>query len=399
MGNGQYDWMADADYLSHHPDYFKDHGGFDPATDPNAADPGASMAYPSRLVLQPQGDVLQTGAVTFKDYLPMAAHPLAIDPARGFIDSWNNRPSHGWWANDSDGSWGPTHRVAMLGKRLAAFQASGKKFNYANMVNIMSDAAYTDLRGQAVLPLLLKIMQDVPAGAAPLTTDQKKVITLMQNWLDGAPNGTPNPSDSSSWIGGPKDTDLGAFRRDTHADNPGVYDQQAAVVLMDAWYPELAKTMLPQVTAIDSCNPATGGGGGANSGFSLQGCYDAPRAQGSAFQHGWFEMMRRVLKMSLGTANHPYRALKCGGKGEGSLAACRTAVLTALSSALNTLGGVANEANWDGTQLPSAQYGTTTGHTVEDYDSIIFTDFSLLGVPNMPWENRPTFQQVVEVRN
>lgn len=416
-GNGQYDWASDTAYLASHPDYFKNRGGFDSAIDPAGADPGASLAYTPRLVVLPQGNLLQTGAVVFKNFLPMSAHPQAIDPPRGFIDSWNNRPAHGWWASDDDGSWGPTHRVAMLGKRLAAFKASGRKFNFANMVNIMSDAAYTDLRGQAVLPLLLKIMQETPTGAPALTADQKKVVTLMQNWLDGAPGGKANPSLSSSWIGGSKDHDLGAFRRNTDpstaiAGTPGPYDQQAAVVLMDAWYPQLARTVLPQVEAIDSCNPATGGNGAAAAasndtgtatsddfGFSLQGCYDAPRAQGSAYQSGWFEMMVRVLKMAMGTANHPYRALKCGGKNGGSLTSCRAAVLTALDSALNTLGGISNQANWDGTQLPSAQYGTATGHTVEDYDSIGFTDFSLLGVPNMPWENRSTFQQVVEVRN
>ncbi|HEU0196934.1 MAG TPA: penicillin acylase family protein [Nevskiaceae bacterium] len=417
-GNGSYDWLGDRAYLATHPDYFKDHGGFDPATEPTGKDPGASMAYPSRLQITPDGNILQTGTVTFDNYLPAASHPQAIDPKRGYIDSWNNKPAPGWWAPDDNGSWGPTHRVAMLGKRLAAFQASGKKFNFANMVNIMSDAAYTDLRGQAVLPLLLQVMQSNPPGSQPLTADQQKAVTLMQNWLDGAPDGKPNPSDSSSWIGGPDDKDLGAFRRDTNPADAGkaaksrVYDQQAAVVLMDAWYPQLAKTMLPQVEAIDSCNPATGGdgataaasndegtGGGASDyGFSLQGCYDAPRAQGSAFQSGWFEIMVRVLRMSLGTANHPYQVLKCGGADGGSLAVCRTAVLTALGTAVNTLGGWDNQANWNGTQLPSAQFGSTTGHTVEDYDSIIFTDFSLLGVPNMPWENRPTFQQVVEVR-
>lgn len=99
----------------------------------------------------------------------------------------------------------------------------------------------------------------------------------------------------------------------------------------------------------------------------------------------------------MGTADHPYQALQCAGTTGGTLATCRTAVLTALNAALAKLGGFSQEANWDGTQLPTAQYGAPSSHTVEDADSIGFTDFSLLGVPNMPWENRPTFQQVVEV--
>ncbi len=264
----------------------------------------------------------------------------------------------------------------MLADRLKAFQASGQKFNFANMVEIMADAAYTDLRGQAVLPLLLQIMQQ-----GSLTSDQQQVVTLMQSWLN----------DGSNWIPGEKD--LGAWRRDRNDD--GIYDHQAAVVLMDAWYPQLVDTLLPQMTAIDACNPATGSGG---NGLALQGCYDAPRAQGSAFQNGWFEEMKRVWQMTLNTPGHTdYRALKCAGTG--TLTDCRNAVLTALGSALTTLGGVSNEANWNGTQLPSAKYGNTTGHTVEDYDAVQHTDFSLLGVPAIRWLNRPTFQQVVEIRS
>ncbi len=411
-GDGHYDWLGDTDYLAAHPGYFTGKGGLDPATDPTGQDPGAKTAYDSRLTIVPRGNILQTGAVDFDGYLAQAAHPQAIDPARGYIDSWNNRPAHGWWSADSNGSWGPTHRVAMLADRLAAFQASGQKFDFANMVNIMADAAFTDLRGQAVVPLLLQVMQATPDGAPALTGVEQKAVTLMQNWLTGAPDGVPNASDSSSWIGSPQASRLGAFRRaTTPGASPRVYDQRAAVVLMDAWYPELVKTVLPQITAIDSCNPATGGagtaaassndtgtaGGAADFGLSLQSCYDAPRAQGSAYQQGWFEPMVRVLKMALGTADHPYQALQCAGTTGGTLATCRTAVLTALNAALAKLGGFSQEANWDGTQLPTAQYGAPSSHTVEDADSIGFTDFSLLGVPNMPWENRPTFQQVVEV--
>lgn len=167
-----------------------------------------------------QGDPTETGTYSFKDYLPEAAHPQIVDPARGYIDSWNNKPAPGWWAADSNGAWGPTQRVVMLADRLKAFQASNQKFNFANMVEIMSDAAYTDLRGQVVLPLLLQLMQQ-----GTLTADQTTVVTLMQGWLD----------DGSNWIPGEKD--LGAWRRDRNDD--GVYDHRAAVVLMDAWYPHL----------------------------------------------------------------------------------------------------------------------------------------------------------------
>ena len=241
-GNGDYEWASDADAVNGaNSSYFAQYGG--------------SVSYPPRVTVVAQGDPTETGTYSFKDYLPETAHPQIVDPARGYIDSWNNKPAPGWWAADSNGAWGPTQRVVMLADRLKAFQASNQKFNFANMVEIMSDAAYTDLRGQVALPLLLQLMQQ-----GTLTADQTTVVTLMQGWLD----------DGSNWIPGEKD--LGAWRRDRNDD--GVYDHRAAVVLMDAWYPHLIDTMLPQMTAL------------GNDSLALQGRYNAPGAGGSAYPSG-----------------------------------------------------------------------------------------------------------------
>src|SRR3546814_3172832 len=56
---------------------------------------------------------------------------------------------------------------------------------------------------------------------------------------------------------------------------------------MDAWYPHLIDTVLPQMVAVE-----------AKGASLLAGRYDAPRAQGSAFQEGWFQHMKRVLNRS-----------------------------------------------------------------------------------------------------
>lgn len=311
------------------------------------------------------------GFFEWPGYLDLAAHPTAIDPAKGYITSWNNSPAKGWWAADFNGSFGPTHRVDMLGDRLAAFQATGRKFDFANMVEIMGDAAYTDLRGQAVLPLLLQLMR-----SGPLTDEQTQVAALMDAWLSA--------QGSRSWIGG-SGAPLGAMRRDRNDD--GIYDERQQVVLMDAWYPYLIDTVLPQLVAQD--------------GFVGQGRYDAPRAQGSAYQEGWYEMMRRVLQMALNTPGHSdYRALRCANSSDPAV--CRQAVLSALDAALARLGGFANRANWDGTTLgiySGNSSDAAANQTVENYDAVKHTALSLLPVPQIHWINRPTFQQVVEIQN
>lgn len=359
-GDGRYEWASHETLPA---DYFTRFESGEPYS--------TSRAVP---VVRGSGDPLD-GFFEWPDFMAYADHPQAINPPEGRIASWNNSPAADWWAADFDGGFGPTHRVDLLDQRLRAFQASGRRFDFANLVEIMGDSAFADLRGQAVLPQLLTLMQ-----AGPLTAAQSRVVTLMQGWLAD--------DDSRGWIGGatPYPLALGTFRRDR--DRDGRYDQRAAAVLMDAWYPYLIDTVLPQLIAHD--------------GFVAQGRYDAPRAQGSAYISGWYEHLKRVLDMALevpGTT--PYRALRCGG-GAGDAATCRTAVLAALDSALARLGGIDNQANWDGTALGvySARSGDpAAGQTVEDYDAVRHIGLSLLPVPAIPWTNRPTFQQVVEVRN
>ncbi len=357
-GDGRFEWKADADVINGAgSSYFDGRGG--------------SVPYPARTVIQAQGDPAQTGYYEFKDYLSLAAHPKTVDPARGYMDSWNNHPAPGWWAADSNGTFGPIHRVDMLAKRVQAYKDSGRKFDFGNMVEIEADAAYTDLRAQEVLPQLLQLINSDGSG---LSSDESAALTMMQTWLDN--------TSSAAWIG-PTAKGLAGWRRDRDGD--GLYDYRHQVVLMDAWYPHLITRLLRQITAL-----------GTDS-YALQARYDAPRAQGSAYQEGWFEFMKRVLDMALNTPGHTdYRALKCAGTGSAS--DCRSAALAALDDALKDLGGVANVNSWDGTQLANPADGKT-GETVETYDEVKHTDLSLLPVPAIRWINRPTFQQVVEVQN
>src|SRR3546814_7978072 len=106
------------------------------------------------------------------------------------------------------------------------------------------------------------------------------------------------------------------------------------------------------------------------------------------------DLMKRVLNTAMGTPGHiDYRALKCADSDD--LQTCRQAVLTALDEALSDLGGLSNQANWDGTVLTNAKGDANA--KIEDYDAVEHTSFSFIPVPPIPWINRPTFQQAVEI--
>lgn len=354
FGDGSHDWMIDRGLGDA---FFAQYGG-----DGNNGGKG----FPTRNRAVAQGDP-SNGYFEWPGYLPLASHIQDTNPQKGYLASWNNSGAKGWWAADSNGTYGPTHRVKMLLNRLAAFKATGRKFDIGNMIEVMSDTAYTDLRGFDVMPEMLALM-----GQGALSADQQTVATLMQGWLDDG---------SNVWISGNGGKGLGAYRRDRDGD--GVYDHRAAVVFMDAWYPHLIDNVLPQMTAVE-----------AKGASLLTGRYDAPRAQGSAFQEGWFQHMKRVFDTALATPGHvDYRVLKCANS---TVAAdCRAAVLKSLDQALTDLGGVSNMANWDGSQLSNAKGRANA--KVEDYDAVEHSSFSYLPVPAIPWLNRPTFQQAVEI--
>ncbi|HUS25019.1 MAG TPA: penicillin acylase family protein [Candidatus Binatia bacterium] len=385
-GDGRFEWAVDQCTGTSHcvlnDAFFTTYGG-----DGNAA----GKAFPGRAVpvAQNGGNTLK-GFFEWRDYLSLAAHPRAINPAKGWITSWNNSPARDWWSADGNGTFGPTHRAEMLGKRLQAFIASGKKFDVGNMVEVMGDAAYTDLRGQDVLPLLLEVLDgqaaDPNLSQVKTLADLAALKTLLRDWLTG--------DSSAAWIG-LDGAGLGAFRRDRDAS--GTYDRRAAVVLMDAWYVHLIDRVLPQLALLDGTSPPVS---------ALQSRYDAPRGQGSAYQEGWFEPMRRVLQMALAKPGHTdYRVLRCA---DGTLAGCRAAVLLALDQAVTDLGGLSAQADWDGSTLSSAPHGCSpgmraagcgaTGTVVEDYDAVEHTAVSLLPVPTIHWINRPTFQQVIQIK-
>ncbi|HEY0973830.1 MAG TPA: penicillin acylase family protein [Solimonas sp.] len=351
-GDGNFEWAADQNLPA---DFFERFGG-----DGNAGAKG----FPSRAMPVAQGDPLQ-GYFEWPGYLPLDAHIQDTNPPAGFLANWNNASAPGWWAADANGTYGPTHRNAMLKDRLAAFKASGRKHDIGTMIEVMGDAAFTDLRGQALLPRLLSLMQ-----AGELTAEQRTVVELMQQWIDRG---------SQEWIDG--GAGFGSYRRDRNQD--GVYDLRAQVVLMDAWYPHLIDTLMPQLVAVQDAGAS-----------ALTGRYDAPRAQGSAYQEGWFQHMIRVIDMATQAQGRTdYRVLKCA---DGTRAGCRNAVLQALDLALADLGGLDNQAGWDGTQLRYAK--SEDCGEVEACDTVDHTSFSFIPVPSIHWTNRPTFQQATEVR-
>ena len=296
--------------------------------------------YPQRAMgVHPELPSWGDGSADWQGFLPLEALPQETNPPRGYLASWNNRPAVDWWSSDNNATYQLVHRNDMLDTRLQALVAQGN-VTLAALTEAMADAGVVDLRGQEIAPVALDLLE-----SGTLSADQQMVIGLMRDWVAGQ-----------------------AFRRDRN--NSGEYDDTQAVAFMDAWYTRMIEQLLPQVTALESS---------AMGNVVPVGRDNSPGDMGSAYQSGYYGYLARTLQMAQGTSTTPYRVLRCADSD--NAAQCRTALITAFDQAIDDLGGVEAMDSWRADPLQ---------------DAIIHRPIGLAGVRPTHWQNRPTYQQIVE---
>ncbi len=293
--------------------------------------------------VDPYLPVWGNGSWDWQSYIPVASQPAALNPAQGYLSSWNNKQAPEFMANDRSYSEGPVQRVQMLNARIEAAIAGGP-IDRADLVNAMADAGTVDLRGQEVLPLLLQVM----GTTAPGTVDSRA-----QDMRDRL----------AAWVA------TSAHRRDF--DRSGEYDDPQAPAIMDRWWPLLTSAMFDTES------------GHAISHLGV-GIHDAPQGHnGSAFGSGTYSHVQKDLRQVLGlSVTDPFSQTYCGG---GSLAACADALWASLGQAAPLLQvefGSPSVANWKRTIAS---------------DDVRSQALGIATIPAFHWINRPTFQQVVQI--
>ncbi len=308
--------------------------------------------YPKRAKgTSPDFPILGTGAFDWKGFNPdlHTQTVLSNDERPHTVDqpitvSWNGKQARGWAAPDDIYYWGPLQRMQMIRSTINRAAAGGKKVALEQVAQAMEEAATTDIRGRFLVPILLRALGNDPAHAAQ--------IKLLRDWHRS-----------------------GAHRRDL--DKDGTYDDDAAVTLMDAWWPEIADaefgpalgSALPALKAIVPVDDET-----------LGGDPSAP-----AFESGWWGFVSKDLRdlFTPKKVKGRWSRVYCGG---GSKAKCRTALRASLDVALK--------------KTKAQLYGH--GDCASDADAQCFdqnrsTVASAITIPPAPFQNRPTFQQTVEL--
>lgn len=280
--------------------------------------------------------------------LPPEAHPQSVN--QDYYVSWNNKQAPGFSAADGNFAYGAVHRGDLLDERVAALVARGG-VSRVQLVQAMESAAEADLRGQEVLPEVLAVLGDEPITDPAVSA----AVATLRGWLAN-----------------------GAGRHPTARDSRVNADAEA-LRLMDAWWPLLAQAVL----------------GGSPGGMSaplrslLAGALPVDQSpsgvthRGSAFQQGWWGYLDKDLRAALGRpVVDPLPRTFCG---DGDLAACRQVLLSSLGAAAAT-------------PATTTYPGDSTCEAGDQWcaDSIVQSPFGGVTDPQVSWQNRPTYQQVVQ---
>jgi acyl-homoserine lactone acylase PvdQ len=293
-------------------------------------------------------------------YEPFSRHPRTIDQA--WLADWNNKQAHGYQAADNNWSYGPVHRVDSLRRRIAAGTRGRRKMSLVELVEAMEEAGTVDLRAREVLPWALRVL------GRQRDPELRAAIERLEAWLAA-----------------------GAQRRDRDRDD--VYEHADAIRILDAWWPRWIEAQFEPVLGEELYREIQG----------VMGLDNEPNNHGahlgSAYLGGWYGYASKDLRKVLGRrVRGRWSRAYCG---RGSLERCRRALADSLREAAavpasevyagdSVCGGQAAIGPEDPRRRPNDQWC---------FDAVWHRPLGALNQPLIHWINRPTFQQVVEVRS
>ncbi|MGB0120043.1 MAG: penicillin acylase family protein [Solirubrobacterales bacterium] len=282
-------------------------------------------------------------------------HPQTVN--QRYNTSWNNRQAKGYRASDDTWSYGSAYRSITLDQRIKPQIKGKKKISLVGLVKAMEGAATVDLRGVTALPYALKIIGSKSGNPA----------------VDAA------TADLRTWLRN------GAHRRD--ADRNGTYEHSNAIRIMDAWWepwmrgefePRLGTNLFDGVASMNTIDdsPSLNLGSAYNGGFYSYANKDLRTLLAKS------KKRKKARKSALKKIKGKYSRVYCG---KGSRKACRAMLISTLATATTV------------DPYPAAEATCTFGDKQACFDAIKYRALGGLKVPDQPWQNRPSYQQAVQV--
>jgi acyl-homoserine lactone acylase PvdQ len=127
-------------------------------------------------------------------FLPFRKQPHSVDPHRGWVDSWNNKPSNrrGFMAFDTgdDTRWGLQHHV----EAISDYMKASHRLGFNGVARAGFRAAFNDTRAKWVMPIVLRALADPRSRRAcgarghsrcPMASRFAEAARALRSWFRG----------------------------------------------------------------------------------------------------------------------------------------------------------------------------------------------------------------------
>jgi len=307
-------------------------------------------------------------ARTFRE-TPYKQRPQVID--QSYITNWNNKQARGFRASDANFSYGPLYRSQLLEDRIRRGIRGRRKMTLPRLIDAMEDAGTVDLRGDKILPWMLRAL------GKPRDPALRSAAATLRSWHR-----------------------RGSHRIDRNKDR--VYDDAEAIRLMDAWWPLWVRAEFQRPLGASLWSRFTG--------LFENGVDDNPNGHGahhgSAWQGAVYGHVQKDLRdlFQRRRVKGRFSRIYCGAGGKRhtrrqKLRQCRRLARSTLLDAVRTPAAKL----YSGDKVCSGQptIGPHDPGRVDGsqwcWDAIWFQTASAIEQPLIHWVNRPTWQQAVEI--
>jgi penicillin amidase len=274
-----------------------------------------------------------TGKWEWGGRVPFKTHPKIINPEQGWVANWNNKPAKGW--DNYDGiKWGPIHRVRLLQDEMHRYMDGKKKASLSDLVDVIRKAATRDTRAVYFGPKMLNATK-----ALSTNSDEGKARALVKTWMAaGAQH----------------------LNRD-YAEGDTLDDNGPAVAIFDEWYRALVHRVFDDEIGADSF-----------------GLVPTPISD----QDMWHDFSSFLLNTWQRSSRRQLARNYCDNSSTPAKENCATQAAKALDDAIKVL---------------KVQQGDDMSAWTFDAWMIEMQELGLGSVDPIPWQNRGTHNQVIEI--
>jgi penicillin G amidase len=173
------------------------------------ADDAGNIAYfgdglipiePSFSKVDPRLPALGNGTQQWKGFVPFAQMPHSVNPAQGYLDNWNTKPSQRFYyqQNDGDEYWGTIYRSSLISTMAAASTHITVKYleGIEHAIGTIDNEDNTRPAALYFIPFVVRAYKHLLAAHSPLTNPEKHpdlapAVHALSRWNGVSTLGSP----------------------------------------------------------------------------------------------------------------------------------------------------------------------------------------------------------------